>query len=388
MSQMNNLTPRLKFVTHSQPLKLKKRKTSKRASQIKRLLQLQIDQLVSQAQVQWARVVCDDPSSPHHRLVAHACHPPFQLSRTDLSTIRAEEWLTDVSPHLELTPIAGLETGFYYCPLVQGQKQQYLLLVIEGAPSPRLRQWIQRTTDILKESLETHQQITQQSRKIERLEEVVQRVGHQLRHPLSLINLYANNLGLMLPQGPEQEQAKVINQTAQTLNQMLTEMMQCAKHEQLQLISQDLRSLMQDTLADFQGWLQEKGIRVRLPAQTFQLTLDPLQIKQAFNNLISNAIHFSPENSELSIQWEMAQGSVQLSITDEGPGLPQEDIESLCKPFFTRRDGGTGLGLAIVQKVVRAHGGKLQAQNVAGRGAQFSMSLPQPSTNLSEDIAC
>ncbi|MGF1603227.1 MAG: sensor histidine kinase [Thermosynechococcaceae cyanobacterium] len=387
MSQLNHLSTRLKLIKNSQPLMLKSRKTSDLASKVKRFLQLQIDQLVSQSQVKWARVVCDDPSSPDHRLVAHACQAPFQLSRATLATVRTEAWLTEASAGLN--PIVGLTPGFYYCSLAKGQKQQYLLLFIEGSPSHLLRQWIKRTADVLGESLESHQQVTQQSRKIELLEDVVQRVGHQLRHPLSLINLYANNLAMVLPQGPEQEQVTVIHQTAQNLNQMLTEIMHCAKSDQLQLISQDLRTLMQDTLADFQGWIQEKGIRVRMPERTVKLPLDPLQIKQAFNNLISNAIHFSPENSELSIHWEMAQGDVRLSITDQGPGLPPEDLDSLFKPFFTRREGGTGLGLAIVQKVVRAHGGKLWAKNVAGRGAEFSMSLPHLlSANLSEDLAC
>ncbi|MGB7415915.1 MAG: HAMP domain-containing sensor histidine kinase [Thermosynechococcaceae cyanobacterium] len=386
MSQLNHLNTRLKLIKNSQPLTLKSRQTSDRASKIKRFLQLQIDQLVSQSQVKWARVVCDDPSSPTHRLVAHACQAPFQLSRATHATVRTEAWLTE-APSEGLHPIVGLTPGFYYCPLVEGQKQQYLLLFLEGSPSHVLRQWIKRTAEVIEESLESHQQFTQQSRKIELLEEVVQRVGHQLRHPLSLITLYANNLAAVLPQGPEQEQVTVINQTAQNLNQMLTEIMHCAKNDQLQLMSQDLRMLMQDTLADFQGWIQEKGIQVRMPKRTVKLPLDPLQMKQVFNNLISNAIHFSPENSELSIHWEMAQGDVKLSITDEGPGLPQADLDSLFKPFFTRREGGTGLGLAIAYKVVRAHGGTLWAKNVAGRGAEFSMSLPRLA-NLSEDLAC
>ncbi|PZD70863.1 Sensor protein ZraS [Acaryochloris thomasi RCC1774] len=383
MSQINHLNTHLKLVRKSRPPMQKSRKSSK----VERFLQLQIDQLVSQPQIKWARVVCEDPSSIHHQLVAHASQIPFQMSRATLATIRTEDWLTEVSSHLGLNPVAGLTTGFYYCSL-NDQKPQYLLLFIDGSPSHLLRQWIKRTSEVLEESLESYQQAAKQSRKIELLEEVVQRVGHQLRHPLSLINLYANNLAVVLPQGPEQEQVTVINQTAQSLNQMLTEIMQCAKNDKLQLISQDLRSLMQETLADFRGWIQEKGIRVRLPERTVNLPLDPLQIKQAFNNLISNAIHFSPENSELLINWEMAQGNVRLSISDEGPGLPQDDLDNLFKPFFTRREGGTGLGLAIVQKVVRAHGGKLWAKNVAGRGAEFSMSLPRLSANLSEDIAC
>jgi signal transduction histidine kinase len=383
VSQMKPLNPRLKLVQHSKST----RKPGARNQTVTRFLQLQVDQLINQPQIKWARIICDDPASDQ-RLVVHASQASFLLSAHARTALRAEQWFTNKAVGLYPAVGDGLATGFYYCPLALSQRPQYLLLFIEGLPSHILRQWIKRTAEVLEEFLESHQRIAQQSRKMQVLEDVVQRIGHQLRHPLSLINLYASNLSVILPMGPEQEQVAVINQTAQSLNQTLTEMMQCAKNDQLQLIAQDLRSLMQETLTDFQGWIQEKGIRVTLPERTFDLPLDSLHIKQAFNNLISNAIHFSPDNGELSIRWELKQGNVQLSIIDDGPGLPQDDLDSLFKPFFTRREGGTGLGLAIVQKVVRAHGGKLWAKNVAGRGAAFSMSLPCRSANLSEDLAC
>jgi signal transduction histidine kinase len=395
-SQIDNLGTALKLLKNPIPQTSKTLTIQRSSGKLRQFLQLQIDQLATQSQIQWLQAVYYDPRLPAQREEIEASQTSFSPSQKTLNNLQAERWLVGSLSKSTLKPIvfSGIETGFYYYYYDfggQNQPSQYLLLFIKGLPSYDCRQFIKRTAASIDAYLEEHQQNCQQRQQIQILEEVVQRVGHQLRHPLSLINLYAHNLKHLLPNGKEQEQVSVIAKTAHALNQSLTEIMQCASSKKLQMTSQDLRNLVLKSLEEFQGWIEEKHLQVCCSDRTLILKLDPLQIKQALSNLISNAIHFSPQGAKIFIDWRDRQGNVLLTLQDEGPGLSSEDLEQLFKPFYTRRPEGTGLGLAIAQKVVLDHGGKLWAKNAPGRGAKFSISLPRftSSMNLSEEnTAC
>ncbi|MEH2364207.1 sensor histidine kinase [Nostoc sp.] len=359
---------------------------------LKHFLQLQIDQLAAQSQIQWARVVYQDPQISDRQQVLEASQIPFSFAKDTLAYLQTENWLANVSSALALKPIDSetIEKGFYYCHFSESsQPNQYLLLFANGSLSHTHRQFIKRTAASIGEYLDEHQQNWQHRQKIQILEHLVQRVGHQLRHPLGLISLYAHNLSHLLPRSKEQEQASVICKTAHGLNQTLTEIVQCASSKKLQIVPQDISSLVHKTLEEFQGWISEKDLQVCCADRPLILKLDPLQIKQAISNLLSNAIHFSPQGAKIFIDWQEQQGEVLLTLRDEGPGLSSEDLQKLFKPFYTRRSEGTGLGLAIAQKVVLDHGGKLWARNAPKKGAEFSISLPRliPSIDLSEDNA-
>lgn len=368
-----------------------------RTSKLRRFLQLQIDQLASQSQIQWVEAVYCDPQMNERRQAIEASQMlrmSSSPSRTALTYLETEQWLTELHPALSLKPIVSseIENGFYCCPFGdESQPSQYLLLFVDGPLSHACRQFIKRTAASINEYLGEHIQNHQQNQQIQILEDIVQRVGHQLRHPLGLISLYADNLKRLLPVGKEQEQASVIYKTTQCLSQSLTEIMQCAKSQKLQIASQDLHSLVHKSLEEFHGWIAEKHLRIKCSDRKLRLKLDPLQIKQALSNLLSNAIHFSPQGSSIFIDWKECQGNVLLTLRDEGPGLSPEDLQKLFKPFYTRRPEGTGLGLAIAQKVVLDHGGKLWAKNAPEKGAEFSISLPRFISSikrLEEKTAC
>ena len=99
-------------------------------------------------------------------------------------------------------------------------------------------------------------------------------------------------------------------------------------------------------------------------------------MQQVFDNLLSNAVHFSPQSGTIACSWQIFQGEVLISISDEGAGLSPEDLYKIFNPFYSRREGGTGLGLTISKKIVLGHHGSLWAQNVKSGGARFSMILP------------
>ncbi len=128
-------------------------------------------------------------------------------------------------------------------------------------------------------------------------------------------------------------------------------------------------------LADGAAVRLGSGVEPDLPV----LPVDAGRLEQVLENLITNAIQHSPRGATVTVsvaRCELPGPGVQVSVADEGPGLPPGEIERVFEPFFSRRSGGTGLGLAIAQRYVEAHGGRLSAASRPTGGAEFTVFLP------------
>ncbi|MBD2308743.1 HAMP domain-containing histidine kinase [Chroococcidiopsis sp. FACHB-1243] len=379
-----SLNRRLKLVSGSNPLNLKGRSSTDNSQKLRDFLQFQLEQLTAQSAIAWAQIIYIDPLSGARRQVV-AAETLLPFSPDLLSDLRSETWLVEFPPAFSLLQIVGdrLEnTVVYFCPYGYQQQQcQYLLIVAKDILSLSWQQYIQQTAVLVSEYLERHLESLQQQHQIKILEQIIQRVGHQLRQPLSLIGLYAENLYRSLTRGTLQDRAAIIRETTQDLDRNLTELIYCSDSETLRFTLQDLQGLVVESLQGFQAWIAEKQIQIRYPDTSVVLSLDRLQMKQVFDNLLSNAIHFSPIGSTIAIGWQVFHSEVLISIADEGTGLSPTDLQYLFTPFYSRRSGGTGLGLAIAQKVVLAHQGNLWAKNLPVKGAEFSLILPRSLTS-------
>ncbi len=104
-------------------------------------------------------------------------------------------------------------------------------------------------------------------------------------------------------------------------------------------------------------------------------------------NLISNAVKFSPQGGKITISVEQSEGEVKISVADTGMGIPKKDLPHIFERFyrvdntFVQRIGGTGLGLAIVKYIIESHGGKIWAESEVGKGSTFSFTLPLEPSN-------
>jgi signal transduction histidine kinase len=106
------------------------------------------------------------------------------------------------------------------------------------------------------------------------------------------------------------------------------------------------------------------------------MPLDGNQMKQAFYNLIRNALQAMPHGGKLTISGTFNDFEVRLSFHDEGRGISPENLGNLFQPFFTTRKTGTGLGLLIVRRIIREHGGEIELESKEGEGTSVNIYLP------------
>jgi signal transduction histidine kinase len=350
------------------------------ASNIHSFCQLQAEQLTNYYPILLARIVYYDCcSTKHQEVISHAEHQAA-LPLNALIYLRSESWMADF-------PIVGkirefsmqyLPLFLYICPIgYRNQKPEYIQILTEKPLTNNEQEYIKKSALLVSNYADIYLGYARQKSEIKLLEHVLHRVGHQLRSYLSLIGLYAHNLCFSLKESSEYEQATIIRESIEDLNTNLTELINCGQGEKLRLTPQDLKNLVVESIQSLKPLLNEKQVKISIPETSTILLIDYLQIKQVFNNILSNAVYFSPKFGTITCSWQIFQTEVLIKISDQGQGLSTEDMQKIFTPFYTRRPGGTGLGLTIAKKIILDHHGNLWPQSVSGGGAQFCIVLPR-----------
>jgi signal transduction histidine kinase len=343
--------------------------------------QQQIEQLILQYPIYFARIVYHDALQKFHQELISYAQEEIALSQKDIHDLRKEQWLTEYPPAFTLNRVSidNLELICYFCPLgYRNQKPEYIQLLTKEPLTPTLEKYVIQSAVLLSKCLDVYLECGQQREEIQLLEHIIQRTSHQLRNSLGLIGLYAQNLYLGLRENIWQEQASIISESIKELDTNLNELVYCGYREKLRVSFEDLRSLVKESVTALLPSLHDKTIQILLPDTSTSLAINRLQIKQVFDNLLANAVHFSPESGKIKVSWQVFQNEVIITISDQGSGLSQEDIQNIFTPFYSRRQGGTGLGLTIAKKIILDHQGSIWGQNLPEGGAQFSVILPRP----------
>ena len=219
--------------------------------------------------------------------------------------------------------------------------------------------------------------------------------SHDLRAPLSAIQAYSEFLldDSSRPLSQEQiEFVSIIRSSSEFMLGLVNDLLDIAAIEsgKLQLHRQatDLVTLLKNNINLNKVLASAKGINLELAYDDHipAVTLDPQRIDQVLNNLISNAFKFSLPGSTVRVRVTYADGAIQVSVADEGQGIPAEELGRLFQPFSTTTvkstagEKSTGLGLLIARKVMEGHGGRIWVESIVGKGSVFSFSLPAAST--------
>ena len=162
------------------------------------------------------------------------------------------------------------------------------------------------------------------------------------------------------------------------LDTIITQFLHAIRPSPPQFKPESLNDVVQTTLRSLEPELDNRGLNVKtkLARQLSITPIDPTQIQQVLVNLIKNAMQAMSRGGTLTLQTGEGAEEVWVSVSDTGGGIPQEQINRIFDPFFTTKKKGTGLGLMIVQRIVRAHGGRIELESQVGRGTTFRIQLP------------
>jgi signal transduction histidine kinase len=214
---------------------------------------------------------------------------------------------------------------------------------------------------------------------------VLQDLSHELRSPLARLHLI---LDLAQRSSSAAEAASYFHQAEQEigrLDRMTGEMLTLSRLEGgIPGMTREpvaLVELVQACIAQAELEAAARQVRLRLTSsRPVSVRGSPLLLARAVDNLIANAIKFSPVGGSVELAVQVREGSAELFIRDHGPGVPDAELESLFRPFFrgsnAARADGHGLGLAIVQRVVQVHGGTIYASNGLRDGLEVHLELP------------
>jgi two-component system sensor histidine kinase KdpD len=216
-------------------------------------------------------------------------------------------------------------------------------------------------------------------------------ISHDLRTPLATILGSATSLtagGAALDQRNQAELLALIRDEAERLNRFIGNLLDMTRLEAGRLEPNfnplDLSDAIGTALARAERILAGRRAEVKIEPGLPLLSLDEVLFEHALMNLLDNAAKYAPPGSLIEITAGRAGGAVQIAVRDEGPGIPQGDLESIFEKFYRaqgadRRPAGTGLGLAICRGFIEAMGGRIRAANRTDRsGAVFTVTFPEP----------
>lgn len=227
-------------------------------------------------------------------------------------------------------------------------------------------------------------------RAIGQREDVVSIVSHDLRNPLGVV-LAAADLLLDLPldETERRRQAEVIRRSGERMKSLIEDLLDVARIEAgalvVHLSTEELLPILREVHSVFEDQARKKGIRLEISecATGPKARIDRDRIIQALANLLDNALRLTPEGGRVVLGVAEEDGHIELTVSDDGPGIEPELQEHLFDRFAqsSSTGGGAGLGLAIVQGVAEAHGGEVSVRSAPGKGATFILRLPRAVSN-------
>lgn len=221
----------------------------------------------------------------------------------------------------------------------------------------------------------------EQSRRLAELGEMAARVAHEVRNPLNAIIGAAHFLSTEHP-GDEtlRKFTDLIKRQANRVNQVASDLLYVSKPPRTQIAAVQVNAVIDQSIDSLCELLHDQHISVTraLSPELPAIQADELQIEQALQNVLRNAIEAMSEGGALGIATAPASDgtTVEIRIQDTGQGIPEQNRERIFQSFFTTKIKGTGLGLTIVQRVLKNHGGEIFMEHPASGGTRVVLRLP------------
>ncbi len=221
-------------------------------------------------------------------------------------------------------------------------------------------------------------------------DEFVLTASHELRSPLTSVQGFAELLLLEREKlSPKQaETAEVILDNTRHLVRLLNDLLDLARSDAGRLTIRPEQTgatgLIEDAVRTMRAQLDTRGqvLSLEIESDLPQIEADRDRIRQVLVNLLTNANEYCPQGANIGVKARRADAEVEIDVIDDGPGIPEQQLEHIFERFSrgdageTQRVGGTGLGLAISKSLIELHGGTIDAESTPGAGSTFRIRLP------------
>lgn len=239
-----------------------------------------------------------------------------------------------------------------------------------------------RAEDVIREQNE-------RLRELDRMKSIfVSTAAHELRTPLNSILCFSE---ILLTKKMNRERhnrfLKIINEGAHGLAKLIDGLLDVSRIESgrgytIKKVPVELREVILGSVNSFEAQTDKHDFEVNIPRDLALVQADKHKISQVMDNLVGNAVKFSPVGGKIMVAAEQVDGEMKISVADNGMGIPKKDLPHIFDRFYradnasTRTAAGMGLGLAIAKYVVESHGGKIWAESEVGKGSTFCFTLP------------
>jgi two-component system nitrogen regulation sensor histidine kinase NtrY len=222
------------------------------------------------------------------------------------------------------------------------------------------------------------------AQKVAAWREVARRLAHEIKNPLTPIQLSAERLRRHFVQAPDatrtlvEECASTIIGEVESLKGLVDEFSQFARMPAPRAVPTEVHRLLDDALSLYDGLLTEVRIHRRYASGLPRASVDPEQMRRVILNLVDNAVEAMGRAGTIEILTEHDQTNnlLRIIVADDGPGIPPAERDKLFLPYYSTKQRGSGLGLAIVRRIVAEHGGAIDVADNVPRGTRFVLELP------------
>jgi two-component system nitrogen regulation sensor histidine kinase NtrY len=232
------------------------------------------------------------------------------------------------------------------------------------------------------------------AQKVAAWRDVARRLAHEIKNPLTPIQLSAERLRrhfATAPAGPRalvDECTGTIVTEVESLKSLVDEFAQFARMPAPRTVPSDLHALLGETLALYNGLFRSVCLERRFAPAVPPVRVDPEQIRRVVINLVDNAVEAlggaqagprpdgEPARIVIETQHDAVNAVARVIVADNGPGIPAADREKLFMPYYSTKRRGSGLGLAIVRRIVAEHGGSIEVADNVPTGTRFTIELP------------
>ncbi len=215
------------------------------------------------------------------------------------------------------------------------------------------------------------------------LSRLLARLAHEIRNPLSSLDIHVQLLDEDLSQQAPAVREKLSNRLEiihgelHRLENIVQQFLRLARPSTLELEPTNIEHLVRHVSDLLAPELGKHQIQITTEAQNVPpLLADSSQLTQALLNLVINAVQAIDNGGRIELRATQAGNFIQISVSDSGPGISPGKMSAIFEPYFTTKPDGTGLGLWIAQQIALAHGGDIHVANAPGGGAVFTLKLP------------